>query len=160
VAYLFDTDAISEVLKKRPAPAYLRWLKTIPRDEQFTSAVAIGELYKGAFRASDRDRHLHNVEKRVLPSLTVLPYEVATARVYGAIRADLERRGRSLADADLQIAATALQHGLELVTGNTKHFRRVPGLTLAAALTSARLDGPGATERTQSSDRVRGRRPR
>ncbi len=139
MAYLFDTDAISEVLKKRPAPAYLRWLKTIPRDQQFTSAVVVGELYKGAFRASDRERHLENVEKRVLPALTVLPYEVATARVYGAIRAELEEAGRSLADADLQIAATALQHGLELVTGNEKHFRRVPGLTLASALTSARV---------------------
>jgi tRNA(fMet)-specific endonuclease VapC len=138
LAYLFDTDAISEVLKKRPAAAYLGWLKTIPRDEQFTSAVVIGELYKGAFRAVHRDRHLENLEKRVLPSLTVLPYEVATARVYGAIRAELERRGRSLADADLQIAATALQHGLMLVTGNDKHFRRVPGITLSAALISAR----------------------
>jgi predicted nucleic acid-binding protein len=144
VAYLFDTDAISEVLKKRPAPAYLRWLKTIPRDEQFTSAVVIGELYTGAFKASNRDRHLHNVEKRVLPSLTVLPYEVATTRVYGAIRAELERTGRSLADADLQIAATG----------------RVPGLTLAAALTAARLGRSGVTERPQSPDRVRGRRSR
>ncbi len=139
MAYLFDTDAISEVLKKRPAPAYVRWLEAIPRDEQFTSAVVVGELFKGAFRASDRGRHLENIEKRVLPSVTVLSFEVATARVYGAIRADLERAGRSLADADLQIAATALQHGLELVTGNDKHFNRVPGLRLAPALTSARL---------------------
>jgi len=142
VAYLFDTDAISEVFKKRPAPAYVRWLQTIPRDEQFTSAVVVGELYKGAFRVSGRARHLENIERRVLPSVTVLSYDVATARVYGAIRAELEVAGRSLADADLQIAATALQHDLELVTGNDKHFRRVPGLTLAPALISARSNRP------------------
>jgi predicted nucleic acid-binding protein len=43
-----------------------------------------------------------------------------------------------LADADLQIAATALLPDLELVTGNVKHFRRVPGLRLSLALADAR----------------------
>ncbi len=138
VAYLFDTDAISEVLKKRPAAAYVHWLQGIPREDQFTSAVVVGELYKGAFRSPDVTRHLDNIEKRLLPSITVLPYEVAAARVYGEIRAHLERAGRSLADADLQIAATALRHQLELVTGNVRHFSRVPGLQISDVLASAR----------------------
>jgi tRNA(fMet)-specific endonuclease VapC len=43
-----------------------------------------------------------------------------------------------LADADLQIAATALIHDLELVTGNVKHFKRVPGLRLSPVLAEAR----------------------
>jgi predicted nucleic acid-binding protein len=42
-----------------------------------------------------------------------------------------------LADADLQIAATALRHDLELVTGNVKHFKRVPGLRISLALADA-----------------------
>jgi predicted nucleic acid-binding protein len=138
MAYLFDTDAISEVLKPRPTASYVSWLATIPREEQFTSAVVLGELYKGAFRSSAVVRHLENVEKRVLPALTVLSYDVAAARVYGQVRARLESAGRPLADADLQIAATALLHDLELVTGNVKHFRRVPGLRIARALAQAR----------------------
>jgi predicted nucleic acid-binding protein len=138
MAYLFDTDAISEVLKPRPAAGYVRWLAAIPRDEQFTSAVVMGELYKGAFRSSAAARHLENVEKRVLPAVTVLSYDVAAARVYGQIRAHLESTGRPLADADLQIAATALHHDLELVTGNVKHFKRVPGLRISPALADAR----------------------
>ena len=36
--YLFDTDAVSEVLRPRPLPKYLDWLRNVPRDEQFTSA--------------------------------------------------------------------------------------------------------------------------
>jgi len=44
MAYLFDTDAVSEVLKRRPALAYLRWLRTVSRGDQFTSAVVVGEL--------------------------------------------------------------------------------------------------------------------
>ena len=138
MAYLFDTDAISEVLKPRPAAGYVRWLGAVPREEQFTSAVVVGELYKGAFRSSAVARHLENIEKRVLPAVTVLAYDVPAARVYGQIRSHLEARGWPLADADLQIAATALLHDLELVTGNVKHFRRVPGLRISPVLAEAR----------------------
>jgi predicted nucleic acid-binding protein len=138
VAYLFDTDAISEVFKPKPAAAYARWLRALPREEQFTSAVVVGELYKGAFRSAAVARHLENLEKRILPFVTVLPYDVAAARVFGQVRAQLESAGRPLADADLQIAATALFHDLELVTGNVKHFCRVPALRIATALADAR----------------------
>jgi predicted nucleic acid-binding protein len=138
LAYLFDTDAISELLKPRPAPGYLGWLAAVPREEQFTSAVVVGELYKGAFRSPGVSRHLENIEKRVLPAVTVLAYDVAAARVYGQVRAQLESAGWPLADADLQIAATALLHDLELVSGNAKHFKRVPGLRISRALADAR----------------------
>lgn len=138
MAFLFDTDAISEVLKPRPLPAYVAWLRTIPRAEQFTSAVVVGELFKGAYRSPDAARHLRNIEARVLPAVTVLPYDVEIARVYGGLQAQLEEAGRGLADADLQIAATAVHHGLELVTGNLRHFRRVTGLRLCTILDDAR----------------------
>jgi predicted nucleic acid-binding protein len=140
VAFLFDTDAISEVLKPRPLPAYVTWLRNIPRAEQFTSAVVVGELFKGAFRSVDAARHLRNIETRVLPAVTVLVYDVDVARVYGALQGRLENAGRTLADADLQIAATALHHGLELVTGNLRHFQRIIGLRLCTALDDARRD--------------------
>jgi predicted nucleic acid-binding protein len=136
--YLFDTDAISELLKPRPAPAYVQWLSELPRDQQFTSAVVIGELYRGAFRSEARDRHLENIEHRVLPTVTVLPYDVAVARVYGRIRAELEGQGRPLADADLQIAATALHYELTLVTGNLRHYERVSDLEVSRVFADAR----------------------
>jgi predicted nucleic acid-binding protein len=138
VPYLFDTDAISEVLRPRPAPPYLRWLSQVPRAEQFTSAVVVGELYKGAFRSPNRERHLEGIEKFVLPAVTVLPYDVAAARLFGEIQATLSVRGRTVADADLQIAATAILHGLEVVTGNVRHFARIPGLRVHRALADAR----------------------
>jgi predicted nucleic acid-binding protein len=138
MAYLFDTDAVSELLKPRPAAGYVRWLAAIPREEQFTSAVVVGELYKGAFRSTTVARHLSNIEKRILPAVTVLSYDTAAARIYGQIRAHLESAGRMLADADLQIAATALLHDLELVTGNVRHFEGVPRLRISSALAEAR----------------------
>ncbi|MEW5928898.1 MAG: type II toxin-antitoxin system VapC family toxin [Gemmatimonadota bacterium] len=138
MAYLFDTDAVSEVLRPRPLAGYVEWLARVPREEQFVSAVTVGELYKGAYRSPARERHLANIEGRVLPAVTVLPYDVATARVFGEIRAALEIMGTIVADADLQIAATAIYHGLELVTGNLRHFERVPGLRLSRVLAEAR----------------------
>jgi tRNA(fMet)-specific endonuclease VapC len=138
MAFLFDTDAISELLRPRPARSYIDWLLKVPREEQFTSAVVIGELYKGAYRSQTRDRHLTNIENRILPAVTVLPYDTAVAKVFGKIRAHLEESGTILPDADLQIAATALGHDLELVTGNLRHFMRISGLKLNTILADSR----------------------
>ena len=138
MAYLFDTDAISELLRPRPITSYVEWLSDIPREEQFTSAVVIGELYKGAYRAQARPKHLKNIEQRVLPAVTALPYDVATAKVFGQIRAKLEELGSILPDADIQIAATAIYHDLELVSGNLRHFSRISNLKLNNILSDAR----------------------
>jgi len=138
MAFLFDTDAISELLRPRPAMPYINWLMRVPREEQFTSAVVIGELYKGAYRSQARDRHLTNIEQRILPAVTVLPYDTGTAKVFGKIRAHLEETGTILPDADLQIAATAIGHGLVLVTGNLRHFSRIPGLKTHTILADSR----------------------
>jgi predicted nucleic acid-binding protein len=107
VAYLFDTDAISELFRKRPAEDYVRWLTRVrvPREEQFTSAVVVGELYRGAYGSAHAARHVENIEARVLPALVVLPFDAAVARRYGEIGASLAGAGKRLADADLQIAA-------------------------------------------------------
>ena len=96
MAYLFNTDAISELFRPQPAPAYVEWLRSIPRGDQFTSAVVIGELYRGAFRSPARERHLVNIRQRVLPAVTVLPYDVAVAEVCGLLSAQLERGNKRL----------------------------------------------------------------
>lgn len=136
--YLFDTDAVSELLRSRPAPAYVRWVGSIPREDQFISAITAGELYHGAYRSSASERHLENIETRVLPAVTVLPFDSAVAKVFGQLRAELESAGTRLEDPDLQIAATALYHALELVTGNLRHFQRVPDLRINHALADAK----------------------
>jgi predicted nucleic acid-binding protein len=138
MAFLFDTDAISELLRPRPATAYVKWIMRVAREEQFTSAVVMGELYKGAYRSHDRERHMSNIEQRVLPAVTVLPYDISIAKVFGSIRAHLEDAGMILPDADIQIAATAIDHDLELVTGNIRHFNRISGLKLNLALANSR----------------------
>ena len=138
MAWLFDTDAISEVMKPRPSARYLDWLRRVPREDQFTSAVCLGKLYHGALRARDGERHLEHIRRHLLPAITVLPFDVAVAFEYGRIRAQLSRQGNPLPDADLQIAATARYHGLVLVTGNVKHFARIPDLGIDTILAGTR----------------------
>ena len=138
MAFLFDTDAISELLRKRPAPSYIKWLMNIPKEDQYTSAVVIGELYKGAYRSQARERHLANIEDRILPSVTVLPYDLGCAKIFGKVRGYLEETGANLPDADIQIAATAIYHELTLVTGNLSHFERIDKLRLNTILSDSR----------------------
>jgi predicted nucleic acid-binding protein len=138
MAYLFGTDAISELLRPRPLVTYVEWLRDVPREEQFTSAVVIGELYKGAYRSNARQKHIDNIEQRILPAVTALPYDVATAKVFGQIRAKLETAGSVLPDADIQIAATAIYHDLKLVSGNIGHFARITELKIKSILADAR----------------------
>lgn len=138
MSFLFDTDAVSELLRPRPATAYVEWIMSVAREEQFTSAVVIGELYKGAYRSHDRERHISNIEQRLLPAVTVLPYDISIAKIFGTIRAHLEETGMILPDADIQIAATAIGHDLELVTGNVRHFNRISGLKLNLILANSR----------------------
>ena len=71
---------------------------------------------------------LEKIEDVLVPNLPVLPFDAAAARRYGEIRAELERMGIPIGDADMRIAAIALSRGLRVVTANERHFRQVPEL--------------------------------
>jgi predicted nucleic acid-binding protein len=85
----------------------------------------------GAHRLEARtDALLERLEKTLLPNLPILPFDAAAANQYGKVRAQLERQGTPLGEADLRIAAVALAHGFTVITGNVRHFQRVPGLSV------------------------------
>ena len=60
----------------------------------------------------------------------MLPFNAVAAEVYGPLRARLESEGRRLDEPDLRIASIALSRGLTLISGNVRHFSRVPDLQL------------------------------
>ena len=128
--FLFDTDTLSEIMKRDPSPSLLEKLDTTPREHQFTSAVTIGELVFGAERSPRRDHFMMQLHHVVLPMLVVLPFDHGAAEIYGKLRADLELAGTPLQIPDLQIAAVAIQHNLIVVTGNVRHFGRIKRLTV------------------------------
>jgi tRNA(fMet)-specific endonuclease VapC len=100
-----------------------------PVDDQATSSITLGELYYGARRLADGgDSRVGRIETMLLPNLAVLAFDSSAARHYGELRADLERAGTPIGDADMRIAAIARARGLTVVTNNTRHFERVAGL--------------------------------
>ncbi|MDA0987727.1 MAG: type II toxin-antitoxin system VapC family toxin [Chloroflexi bacterium] len=126
--YLFDTDVLSNILKQSPLPSLIARLAVVPSEDQFTSAITVGEMVYGAFRSPRRDHLLQQLEERVWPNVRVLPFDRNAGETYGRLRADLERLGTPVAEPDLRIAAIAMTHDLAVVTGNVRHFVRVPGL--------------------------------
>ena len=127
--YLLDTDILSNLLKRTPSTALIAKLASIPPEHQFTSSITLGELIYGANRLHERSGVLlERIESRLLPNLPALPFDGAAARRYGEVRAELERRGTPIGEADLRIGAIALARELTVVTGNVRHFRRIPGL--------------------------------
>jgi len=128
--YLFDTDLMSRVVKADPPRALVERLSRIPRALQFTTSINAAEVYYGASRTGRRDELVRAFERLVLPRLTVLPFDLESAKVFGRLKAALEGRGRPRSEPDLRIAAIALQHGLTIVTGNVRHFDDIPGLAV------------------------------
>ncbi len=136
--FLFDTDAVSETLRARPAPGYLLWLKGIPRGHLHISAVTIAEMLEGAHRLANPLPMARRIEEIVFPAYTHLAFDAASARIFGSLAGLLRKAGTPLADLDLMIAATAIAGDLDLVTGNIKHFQRIPGLRICNAFAETR----------------------
>jgi len=128
--FLFDTDVLSNVMKRAPSPALLGRLATLPAERQFTTAVTVGEIVYGAQRSPRRDYFLAQLEERVIGNMRVLPFDTSAARVYGRLRAELEQQGTSVGMPDLMIAAIAMSREMTVITGNVRHLARVPGLSV------------------------------
>ncbi len=123
---VLDTDVVSELMRPHPADTLLARLAEVPSSEQATTAVTVGELAYGAHRVDRPD--LFERAMGLLAGTCVLAFDEPATRHYGRLRSELERGGRRLDDPDLRIAAIVLAQQATLITGNTRHFRRVPGL--------------------------------
>jgi tRNA(fMet)-specific endonuclease VapC len=96
--------------------------------------ITVSELLHGVHRATGgrRARRRAFVE-HVLAGFDPIPITEPVARVHAEVWADLKARGQVVGAHDLWIAATALTHGLGIVTGNAGDFARVPGLRVLPA---------------------------
>ena len=127
--YLFDTDVLSNLMKRSPSHDLLKRAGSVPVGSQFTSSITLGELVYGARRRRSENL-MEKIEERVAAKLPILPFDAEAARRYGELRADLERQGTPIGDADIRIAAIALVRRLIVVTGNVGHFQRIPHLSV------------------------------
>jgi toxin FitB len=121
--YLIDTVVLSELRKRDRDRGIVRWLNGKREEALFLSVVTIGEIERGIFR----QRRINPAFAEVLGAWLdrtvqiygdrILPVETTVARRWGRLSARIGHGG-----ADLLIAATALEHGLTVITRNIRHF--------------------------------------
>ena len=118
---LLDTNIVIALLEREPL-ALAHFQSDL---EVSISVITLGELLFGAEK-SERVAENRSRAEAFADDCTVRSCDRATARRYGAIKTDLRRKGRPIPENDIWIAATAIEHGLVLVT-REEHFRRIEG---------------------------------
>ena len=126
--YLFDTNILSEVIKKKPNQSLLVRLSKIPANRQFTSCICVMELRYGSSRRPDHEAFWERIEKELLSKVRTLPVNHDTAIIAGDVAASFSLRGLGISPEDLLIAATALNGNMTFVTANERHFNNISNL--------------------------------
>ena len=123
---VLDTDTCIELLRGNPEVLSRR---AIIEDEVTTTWINAAELYFGAARSTAPLSNRSLVDE-LLGTLEVIGLDRPAAQVFGERKAALRAAGESLAEADLLIGSIVISRGAILVTGNTDHFARFPGIRL------------------------------
>jgi len=127
VSFLLDTNVVSEWTKPRPNSGLMQWLSQADESHVFLSVVTIAELRYGIERLPQgkRRRELDEWLQGELPrrfEQRIILIDGPVCDEWGRVTARQESRGRSMHAMDAMIAATALVHGLTLVTCNAQDF--------------------------------------
>lgn len=136
IGFLLDTNVLSEFSRSAPPPHpnVRRWVRSATAETLFTSVLSFGEIRKGIELLGPGERRNH-LERWLDTDLNewfgnnLLPVTKTISNRWGILAALAQQQGRSLGTIDGLVAATALEHGLTVVTRNIKHFEDI-GATL------------------------------
>jgi tRNA(fMet)-specific endonuclease VapC len=123
---MLDADSVSYAIRGQGQVA-ARLLQHQP-SELCISSITLAELRFGA--EAKRSQKLHRSIRGFVKDVAVVPFDEAAADRFAVVAAALARRGEPIGSFDTLVAAHALSLGLAVVTNNTKHFSRVPGLAV------------------------------
>ena len=131
---LLDTCVLAELRHPKGSAKVKAAVEALPDDALFLSAITIGELVKGIelLKPSKKRRELANWLSFLRRSFSdrILSVDTEVAALWGELTAKAQRQGRVLHVADGLIAATAIQHGLHLMTRNVTDFEVTGALLL------------------------------
>jgi predicted nucleic acid-binding protein len=139
--FLLDTNVPSEMINSRPDPRVSTWVLAQDETTLYLSSITIGEVRKGLITmpAGKRRTQLEEwMANDMIPLFIdrILPVTQAIADRWGMLSGHRQLAGRRLAMADGLIAATALEHGLTIVTRNVRDFENL-GVTIFNPWTEA-----------------------
>ncbi len=123
---LLDTDICIELLRGNKNIITQREKHS---EEVAVSFMTVAELYYGAEKSPHPAKNIQLVDKFII-SIPVIHTNMNILRTFGLMKARFELKGERLADADVLIAATAVETCTLLVTGNIRHFSRFDNLRL------------------------------
>ena len=128
--YLVDSDWLIDYLEGTPLAR--RLLRDLAESGIAISIITYMEAYQGVLRSTDPDDAARRFDALVR-AIRLVPISTAVARRCAAIREELRSKGRRTRPRalDLLIAASAIEHGLTLVTRNSKDYEDIPGLDLS-----------------------------
>lgn len=124
--YMLDADTVSYALRGH-GQVGARLLDHQP-SELCISAITLAELNFGA--EAKRSQKIRRAIRSFIKDVAVVPFDEASAEGFAAVAASLASRGQPIGVYDTLVAAQALCLGLTVVTNNTRHFSRVPGLAV------------------------------
>jgi tRNA(fMet)-specific endonuclease VapC len=124
--FLLDTDTVSYALRGQGGVSS-KILSHKP-SQLSVSSITVAELRYGADRKGSQ--RLHDLVSDFLNDVEVVDFDTTAATIFGRIGSLLAERGTPIGDFDVLIAAHAIALKRTLVTNNTKHFARVPGLKI------------------------------
>ena len=123
---LLDTNVVSELIRKSPAPAVASWVSDHTLEDLFFSAVSEAEWRHRAILPAGRRRDtlVLEIEAMLREAFEdrVLPFDSDAARAYGDIAAERRSAGRPVAPVDCQIAAIAASRRMAVATRNVRDF--------------------------------------
>ena len=121
--YMLDTNICIYAIKHKQPEVIKAFLCHEP-DDMCISSITYGELMHGVEKSQAVERNRAAITL-FLSAISILPFDSDAAEEYGAVRADLERKGTPIGPMDMLIAGHARSRGLILVTNNTREFFRV-----------------------------------
>jgi predicted nucleic acid-binding protein len=126
VIFLWDTCVLSDLGKPNRNPLVVEYLASMRTEDTYISVVTVGEIEYGLKRLPDgrRRQQLEEVMEQIISEFAarILPVSVETARIWGQLSARVRQQGFDVETADGLIAATAIQHGMHVITRNVKDF--------------------------------------